>query len=87
MIEIWHTRTNKLIDFFDSAENAEAAIVDAMRTQGTHVLDAAYMIRVDETGDNQFFSEGEAILGALERLRSSETPVTTRSDPSRRIAG
>lgn len=86
MIEIWHATTNNLIDFFDSAESAEAAISDAMRAEGKHVLDAAYMVRVDEPGDSHFFAEGAAILGALGQWRSSHATVTTPFGPGRRIA-
>lgn len=86
MFEIWHTTTNNIIDYFDSAETAEAAILDAIRAQGKDVLDKAYMIRVDEAGDSYFLAEGQAIPAALRRLRNEEASLSVPFDPGRRIA-
>lgn len=65
MFEIWHTQTNNIVDYFNTAAQAEATIIDAVRTQGDHILDATYMIRVGDDGESHFVGEGKTIPVAI----------------------
>lgn len=82
MFEIWHAPSNNIVDYFDTAAQAEETISDAIRSQGEHVLDATYMIRVDNNGESHFVGEGKAISVAitiyrlLEDLRDESDTVT-----------
>lgn len=65
MFEIWHTQSNNIVDYFDTAAQAEESIINAMRSQGDHILNATYMIRVDDDGESHFVGEGKVIPVAI----------------------
>lgn len=84
MYEIWHSRTNNMIDWFETAVEAEAVILEAVRDQGQDVLSDTYMVEVDVLGEAFPVADGEAILVAVKRLAAAERAVTI---PSHRKVG
>ena len=87
MFEVIHTRTNNLIDQFETSEEAERIIVNAVKEQGPSVLTATYLSRVDEEGRSHFVAEGEAMLVAFKRLAAAEREGASRMADHGRLVG
>ena len=85
MYEIWHSRTNNIIDWFDTAIEAESVIVDAIRDQGLSVLSDAYLVKVDSNGDASAVADGEAMLVAIKRLAAEERDQAAAGGGNRRV--
>lgn len=69
MYEIWHNETNNIVDWFETASQAEDAILAALESRGEDILDAAYLVRDDGDDDVYFLAEGRNILSIVRILR------------------
>lgn len=48
--EYWHSETNNVIDWFDTASQAEDVILAALERSGEDILDGTYLVG-DDGGD------------------------------------
>lgn len=66
--ELWHGETNNVIDWFDTASQAEDVILAALERTGEDVLDGTYLVR-DGGGDTtHFLAEGIDFAGAIRKM-------------------
>lgn len=86
MYEVWHNETNNIIDWFDTADEADEAISAAVRENGVNMLSGMYMAHVDADGKSHFVADDEAILVAIKRLAAAEREeVSHLTGPDRRM--
>ncbi len=69
MYEIWHNETNNVIDWFDTASQAEDVLLAALQTRGETILDGTYLVRADGGGTTHYLAEGRDILKVIRILR------------------
>jgi hypothetical protein len=70
--ELWDMRSKNMIAYWPTATDAE---VDLSRHAGKHglqILGDMCLLYEDDNEDSHLVEEGEAILGAIKRLRSDE---------------
>lgn len=66
--ELWDSRSNNLIDAFDSEHDALIALRDAVRKQGEHVVEFLVLVEDDDVNDvSRIISQGHELL---ERAKS-----------------
>lgn len=69
MYEIWHNETNNVVDWFDTASQAEDVLLAALQTRGENILNGTYLVRADGDGATHYLAEGRDILKVIRILR------------------
>ena len=72
MYELWDAKSSNVIRFFQSAQEADRVLTEAVRQQGAAILDPLFLLYEVDDEESHLVAEGQAILVAVKRLSAEE---------------
>ncbi len=77
MYELWDARSSNVIRFFQNGQEADRVLTEAVRKQGSAILDDLFLLVEDHDEESHLVAEGQAILVTVRRLSADEQSTTT----------